>query len=387
MRRVLQILCVVAVTVGPARHLVAAEKLDEAKTAVARLVEKDKAVAARAAQIEPQARALAERISALKTKGSAGRTLIEDAELASLLRSSLDISRKQDALADEEDAIRAELKNALDKGLAAARAAAGTDKAAAELAKVWEKQIVEMTGARRAARRIDIKVNAIDGPQELKEKADLLKDNEDRLRREIGSMRARLAEVNEERALRSEASDFLKEQIVFDEEDSKRGFSRTYEKQSPQSASDTAGGSRGTTKTGTSATAAPASGGGTSTKTGDKESWGTPAVGGAEGAAPGGAYDSTYTGGGSRGASETPTFTAPGSATAIGAGTVRTSVTGTAAAAFKNPKGADFTDPADEAAWLEAQIQDLEREAGVLSEKSDALRRMAEDLKRELRKK
>jgi chromosome segregation ATPase len=377
-------MCVAAVALGLWGDLLAAERLDEARAAIVRLVEKDRSVAARAGQIEPHARALGDRISALKAKGSAGRTLIEDAELAGLLRSSLDISRQQDALADEEDAIRTDLKNALEKGLAAARAAAATDKNAAELARDWEKQLAEIAGAKKAVRRIDIKVTAIDGPAELREKADLLKDTEDRLRREIASMRARLKDVNEERALRSEASDFVKEHFVFEEEDSKRGFSRTYEKQSPQSASDTSGGSRGTTKTGTAATAPP-SGGGTATKTGDKESFGTPAVGGAEGAAPGGAYDSISTGGGSRGAVESPAFSAPTTA-APGAGMTRTSVTGIAASAFKNPRGADFADPADEASWLEAQIEDLEREANGLSEKSDALRKMADELRRELKK-
>jgi hypothetical protein len=60
---------------------------------------------------------------------------------------------------------------------------------------------------------------ASDDPEDLLEQADALRDNEDKVRRELKSLEARIAEAREERELDRRMSDFIGEQSMFDEHD------------------------------------------------------------------------------------------------------------------------------------------------------------------------
>ncbi len=58
-----------------------------------------------------------------------------------------------------------------------------------------------------------------DDPEDLLERADLLRDNEDKVRRELTALDARIREVREERELDRHLNDFIGEDQMFDESD------------------------------------------------------------------------------------------------------------------------------------------------------------------------
>lgn len=383
MSTVLKILCSAVALSLMSTAVLAAEGVEGSKAAVSALLEREKAIGAQIAALESQAAGLAGRVKAIKEKGSK-KSFLEDNELATLLRASIDLSRRQDALAEEEDAVNAALVKALNAGLDALREAKGGP-AAVALAESWGAKLKTLIIPRKAARAFDVKVNAFDGPRELTDKADSLKDNEERIRREATALRTRLNEVKEERALKSEASDFLKEHFAFDEEDSKKGWSKTYERQAPASA-DTSGGrgsAASTAKGGGSAV--PMSGAGGSGKATDKD--GIPvsgAPGGTGAMEAGGSFGTNDGPAAGTGRGDTPSFSGPAAAAF---GTVRSTVSGTMVQSIRGGRGpGDFSDPGEEAAFLEAKIRELERQAGELGARSDELRKLADELKQELKR-
>ncbi len=68
---------------------------------------------------------------------------------------------------------------------------------------------------------------ASDDAQALQQKADFLRDREDLLRRRIAQMSQRIEALNRERTLARHVSEFVKEQDLFDEDDTRVSASRT----------------------------------------------------------------------------------------------------------------------------------------------------------------
>jgi chromosome segregation ATPase len=60
---------------------------------------------------------------------------------------------------------------------------------------------------------------ASDDPEDLLEQADALRDSEDKVRQRLGTLKARITEVREERALERRMNDFLGEESMFDDQD------------------------------------------------------------------------------------------------------------------------------------------------------------------------
>jgi prefoldin subunit 5 len=60
---------------------------------------------------------------------------------------------------------------------------------------------------------------ASDDPEDLLEQADALRDSEDKVKQRLGTLKARIAELREEKDLERRMSDFLGEESMFDEQD------------------------------------------------------------------------------------------------------------------------------------------------------------------------
>ncbi len=63
------------------------------------------------------------------------------------------------------------------------------------------------------------RTEASDDPEDLLEQADALRDSEDKVRQRLNSLKARITEVREERALERRMNDFLGEESMFDDQD------------------------------------------------------------------------------------------------------------------------------------------------------------------------
>jgi uncharacterized coiled-coil DUF342 family protein len=63
------------------------------------------------------------------------------------------------------------------------------------------------------------RAEASDDPEDLLEQADALRDSEDKVRQRLSTLKARISEVREERALERRMNDFLGEESMFDEQD------------------------------------------------------------------------------------------------------------------------------------------------------------------------
>ncbi len=70
-------------------------------------------------------------------------------------------------------------------------------------------------------------VRPSDDPEDLLEQADLLKDNEDKVRRQLQSLEKRIAEAKQERDLDNRVRQFLGDEALFDESDRRLRVTRT----------------------------------------------------------------------------------------------------------------------------------------------------------------
>lgn len=70
-------------------------------------------------------------------------------------------------------------------------------------------------------------VRPSDDPEDLLEQADLLKDNEDKVRRQLQSLEKRIAEAKQERDLDNRVRQFLGDEALFDENDRRLRVTRT----------------------------------------------------------------------------------------------------------------------------------------------------------------
>ena len=73
----------------------------------------------------------------------------------------------------------------------------------------------------------EVELSAADGPEEATAKVNLLRDAEERCRRRIRKVEARLSQLRDERKLLQEAADFRDEGEIFDEESRRRTQVRT----------------------------------------------------------------------------------------------------------------------------------------------------------------
>jgi hypothetical protein len=134
--------------------------------------------------------------------------------------------------------------------------------------------------------------SATDDPQSLQQKADFLHDREDVLRRRIAQMSQRIGALERERSLARRVSEFVKEQDLFDENDTRITASRTELTAAPGPQSNQAGGaasvfapqSPSAGNNGASDTASRGGGAGTTPTTGTGNVSG--GAGGQNGAAP-----------------------------------------------------------------------------------------------------
>ena len=72
---------------------------------------------------------------------------------------------------------------------------------------------------RVSSARSSFALKASDDPEDLLEQADLVKDNEDKVRKELKTVEKRIAEAKEERALDTRVRQFMGEDALFDEQD------------------------------------------------------------------------------------------------------------------------------------------------------------------------
>ncbi len=178
----------VAVALVAAAGLAAADEVADLGAAMAR------SEAARA-QLAQKNADEAREIDRLKAQPAG---VARDYRLGQLLEATQDRAAELDRLQGEAASLRAKLVAACDAVIAdKSQPQAARDAAAARRASLVERPSVEI--ARPA-------VDPLDGAQELSEKADLIKDSEDRLRREVERIGKRIDGVESRRRLRERAA-------------------------------------------------------------------------------------------------------------------------------------------------------------------------------------
>lgn len=174
---------------------------------------------------------LAERIEALKA-AQQGK-LTPSAELDQALKRSQELSGTLTGLAQsvagaegESEHAHLELHTALSEELSRVRAAWDSTENRQERARLLSR-MRELRAEREAVRAAlpASQVPALgradtsDDPEDLLEQADALRDSEDKVKQRLKALKARIAEVREERDLERRMNDFLGEEAMFDEQD------------------------------------------------------------------------------------------------------------------------------------------------------------------------
>ncbi len=188
------------------------------------------------------AEALEHRIAALKRLRSRGAG---DAELASLLRESVASDASLRESTKELEARDAEVRRAVVEAFAAIDARIKELKprlyqGELETRRSIARNIEELLALRkelgrviprlRAAsntpeqwQRYQVKIDPLDGPQELGEKADFVEDTRDRFQKKLEQLRVLIKDAREEQDLSHAASAFQTDTRIFDEEDRSGG--------------------------------------------------------------------------------------------------------------------------------------------------------------------
>lgn len=190
------------------------------------------------------AEALEHRIAALKRLRAKGATA-GDAELASLLRESVasDASLREGTKAVE--ARDADVRRAVVEAFAAIDARIKELKprlyqGELESRRTIARNIEELLSLRKELGRVitrlratssvpgqwsqyQVKIDPLDGPQELGEKADFVDDTRDRFQKKLEQLRALIKDAREEQDLSHAASAFQTDTRIFDEEDRSGG--------------------------------------------------------------------------------------------------------------------------------------------------------------------
>lgn len=204
-------------------------------------------------------------------------------------------------------------------------------------------------------------VRPSDDPEELLEQADLLRDNEEKLRRELKTLEARIAERREEADLDRRVQRFMGEESMFDDSDRRLRVQRTV---TTSSTAPTAN-----PNTGNAEAAPPAAAGAssdTTAGTGGAFNTGAPAAGGFGGLAPQAASD--------RGSETSPSFNSgldPSNVRVTNASDARVQVGGQRPIA-----GGD-----DDLEELEVERLRVQGLAGQLKKKADELEKRAAQLR------
>jgi hypothetical protein len=324
----------------------------------------------RRVRLEGESRDLATQIEKLKASSESIR---RDAQLQELLAASKAKSDELERVAGELRARTTVVQNqrrtligACDRALAGPLA----DAKRLELARLRTAQVTQLatTTAPLGVSRAD--AGALDGPRELKEKADLLRDSGDKLKREVKRLAMRIDDVERRRHLRERAG--AVDEDFFGESISNRHVARA----------------AGSSSLSTAGAASPAQGrggapqqpaGGT-TGNGDQ-------AGGAAGApAPGGGGAGGTNGAGGGGGVNTPTagFAGPTGSAGGSAGTsgFGDSSTTTVLRNLVDPATLDELRRADSSDDLERQVRALRRAQGELEGLAAELDRRAQTLSR-----
>ncbi|WP_224372234.1 TetR family transcriptional regulator [Hyalangium versicolor] len=228
MKRPLPILLLCLLTGAPAwaaTGLEAARSLAQAaRSGVRTLRERQQA-------LRNELNGLASRIETLKA--SQQGKLTPSGELDQALRRSQELSGELTGLAQavstaEGDSERAHvaLHSALSEELARVKAAWDSTSDRQERARLISR-MRELRTERDAVRAAlpASKVPALspadtsDDPEDLLEQADALRDSEDKVKQRLGALKARIAELRDEKELERRMSDFLGEEAMFDEQD------------------------------------------------------------------------------------------------------------------------------------------------------------------------
>lgn len=188
--------------------------------------------------LREQQAVLAHRITALKRLEAANR-LSNTAELERLLSQSVEAERtlaerQRDVETERRDLnawvkrttqqIDVEVKQrvpAIKKGSAKSRKkAARRIKALLSLRKEIESVAREKSddGTAKWSRYVDVKIDPLDGPAELADKADFVEDTRDKYEKKRAAIREMLADARRESAIRRAASEFRSDLSLFDEE-------------------------------------------------------------------------------------------------------------------------------------------------------------------------
>lgn len=174
---------------------------------------------------------LAERIEALKA-AQQGK-LTPSAELDQALKRSQELSGTLTGLAQsvasaegESERAHMALHAALSEELSRVKAAWDSTESRQERARLLSRMRglrAEREAVRAALPNSQVpalgRVDASDDPEDLLEQVDALRDSEDKVKQRLKILKARIAEVREERDLERRMNDFLGEEAMFDEQD------------------------------------------------------------------------------------------------------------------------------------------------------------------------
>jgi hypothetical protein len=208
--------------------------VDDARADLVRADETVERLAGRRAELAAELEAVAGAIEARKARA---RGVLGDEALAELLRRSQSLAeritgldREQTAAAERRTAAALAVLAAHDVDVAAARqalVAASAERRAAALESLRRRQADRETARRELLARLggperapaSIAVAPTDDPDELREQADLFRDDRDRVRKELAAVEQRLAERAEQARLERELGDFLGDRELLGDED------------------------------------------------------------------------------------------------------------------------------------------------------------------------
>lgn len=228
MSRLLSILLFVALLAEAVAH--AATPLEAARAEAARSSVQAKELKARQGALKQELDQLGTRIEALKAEKRG--SLLPGSELESSLRKSQELSTQLTQLAgqiqsSEELAGQASLAllSALSEELNRLRArweqSPSGDERRQLLSQMRQLRAERdrLRAALPAAALPTLSSAASDDPEDLLEQADALRDSEDKVRKRLSALQARITEAHEERELDRRMNDFAGQSSLFDEDD------------------------------------------------------------------------------------------------------------------------------------------------------------------------
>lgn len=217
----------------------AASQLEAVRSAAADARGKVSSIRSQQMALRKELNEVAARIQALKAEGK-GKPLLGRSELDAALRRSQELSGSLTGLAQSLSAAEAD---ATQKNLALlSELSAELTRTRTEFDRTTDRtarsRLIAKLRSLRAEReqvRAALPPTAVpaleasrasDDPEDLLEQADALRDDEDKVRRELQALEARIREAREERELDRRLNAFLEEESIFDEQDRRLRLSR-----------------------------------------------------------------------------------------------------------------------------------------------------------------